>query len=91
MKLWRKPFDSAEKATTPARIEIDDERCKGCGYCVEFCPREVLKMSTELGPKGYLLVAIEDESKCLACGYCEAVCPEFGIKVNVTESVIDSK
>ncbi|MBM3119677.1 MAG: 4Fe-4S ferredoxin, partial [Chloroflexi bacterium] len=45
MKLWRKPFDMAEKAPRPVKVHIDTERCKGCGYCAEFCPRGVLKMS----------------------------------------------
>lgn len=85
MKLWRKPFDYAEKATIPRRVNIDKERCKGCGYCVEFCPREVLKMSTELSPKGYLLAVVEDETKCLACGYCEVICPEFAIELTDIE------
>jgi 2-oxoglutarate ferredoxin oxidoreductase subunit delta len=67
MKLWRKPFDYIEKATAPGRVYIDKERCKGCGYCVEFCPREVLRVSSELSPKGYYLAAVDDESKCLAC------------------------
>ncbi len=82
MKLWRKPFDYTEISTTIGQVYIDKERCKGCGYCVEFCPRDVLKMSNELNPKGYLLPVVDDETKCLACAYCEVVCPEFAIKVS---------
>ncbi|MCK4331330.1 MAG: 4Fe-4S binding protein [Dehalococcoidia bacterium] len=86
MKLWRKPFDYTEKATTLGQVFIDEERCKGCGFCVEFCPREVLKMSTELSPKGYNLAVVEDESKCLACGFCEVICPEFAIRVSTSDN-----
>jgi len=82
MKLWRKPFDYIEKATKPGQVSIDKERCKGCGFCVDFCPREVLKMSSELSPKGYNLAVVDDASKCLACGFCELICPEFAIKVS---------
>jgi len=82
MKLWRKPFDYTETATAPGQIYIDKERCKGCGFCVDFCPREVLKMSHELNAKGYLLPVVDDETRCLACGYCEVICPEFAIKVS---------
>ncbi|MFC1939550.1 ferredoxin family protein [Chloroflexota bacterium] len=84
MKLWRKPLDHKEKATTPGQVHIDKEKCKGCGYCVEFCPREVIKMSTELSPKGYYLAVVDDEDKCLSCGFCEAICPEFAIKLSTT-------
>ena len=86
MKFWRKPFDQAEKATRPGRVLIDKERCKGCGYCVEFCPRGVLQMSEELSPKGYTLAAVVEESKCLSCGLCETLCPEFAIYIVSSDS-----
>jgi len=84
-KIWRKPFDLEQKATARGQISIDKERCKGCGYCVEYCPREVLEQTKELSPKGYLLVAVKDESKCVACGFCEAICPEFALKVTTPQ------
>ena len=86
MKLWRKPFDSTETATAPGQVYIDQERCKGCDYCVEFCPRGVLKIGNELNPKGYLFPVVVDETSCLACGYCEVVCPEFAIKVSTPDN-----
>ncbi|NQT48151.1 MAG: 4Fe-4S binding protein [Chloroflexi bacterium] len=81
MKLWRKPFDQEAKATRPARVVINRERCKGCEYCVEFCPTGALAMSDEMNVKGYLLPKVVDESKCLGCGLCEVICPDFGIFV----------
>jgi 2-oxoglutarate ferredoxin oxidoreductase subunit delta len=81
MKIWRKPLGHAEQATMLAHVLIDKERCKGCGFCVEFCHMKVLKMSSELGAKGYKSAIIDDESKCLNCGFCEAICPEFAVKV----------
>lgn len=84
-KIWRKPFDLEQKATAPGKVTIDKERCKGCNYCVEYCPRDVLEQSKELSPKGYLLVAVKDEKKCVSCGFCEAICPEFAIKVTSPE------
>lgn len=80
--MWRKPFDHEEKVTAPSEITIDKERCKGCGYCVEYCPRKVLQTSTELSPKGYQLVEVKDADKCVGCGFCEVICPEFAIKVS---------
>jgi len=86
MKLWRTPFDQVEKATKPAKVLIDKDRCKGCGYCVEFCPRAVLEMSEELNPKGYTLAIVADESKCLGCGLCEMLCPEFAIYLELSDN-----
>ena len=83
MKLWRKPFDLEEKAAAPAEIELDKDWCKGCNYCVEYCPCDVFKISTEMNSKGYVLPEIVDASKCVACGYCEVICPEFAIKIKV--------
>ncbi|MFH1381595.1 MAG: 4Fe-4S binding protein [Chloroflexota bacterium] len=81
-KLWRKPFDTDKQTTASGTVEIDRDRCKGCGYCTEFCPREVLKMTDELNSKGYTVVAKVDEKKCLGCGLCEIICPEFAIHVS---------
>jgi len=91
MKLWRKPLDFAETATAPAHVSIDKERCKGCGFCVEFCPREVIIMTSELSPKGYTLPVVENEDNCLACGFCEAICPEFAMKVSTNTTQADTQ
>jgi 2-oxoglutarate ferredoxin oxidoreductase subunit delta len=84
-KLWRKPFDHEQKAVKPGKVTIDRERCKGCGYCVEFCPRDALVTSEELGPKGYTLAKVADTNKCLGCGLCEIICPEFAIRLEQGE------
>ncbi|HEX7475027.1 MAG TPA: ferredoxin family protein [Dehalococcoidales bacterium] len=78
---WRKPFDADIKAVKPGRVIIDKDKCKGCSYCTEFCPRDALVMSQEINAKGYTLAVVSDEKKCLACGLCEVICPEFAIKV----------
>jgi len=90
MQLWRKPFDYVEKVTQPEQIYIDKERCKGCGFCVDFCPREVLKMSSELNPKGYNLAEVDDITKCLACGFCELICPEFALRLSTSRDNNDA-
>lgn len=83
MKLWRIPFDKTKMATTPAKVAIDKDRCKGCGYCAEFCPTMALAMSQEMNARGYIFPIIVDESKCLGCDLCEAICPDFAIHVVV--------
>ena len=81
MKLWRKPFDQAQMATKPSKVLIDEVRCKGCGYCAEFCPLGVLVMSEELNPKGYALPIVADDRECLGCGLCVTLCPEFAVQL----------
>jgi len=60
-------------------IVILTERCKGCQFCVEYCPQGVLVMSEEFNSKGYHLPAVVDERNCVACGLCGLLCPEFAI------------
>jgi len=57
------------------------DRCKGCGFCIEFCPQHILSKSTEINSKGYYTVCIDDTSKCTGCNICSMVCPDFAISV----------
>jgi 2-oxoglutarate ferredoxin oxidoreductase subunit delta len=83
MKLWRTPFDSNPTLEPLGYVYINRDRCKGCGFCVEFCPRDVLKMGAELSAKGYQLAVVKDGTKCLACGFCELICPEFALSITL--------
>ena len=67
------------------RVSIDRDRCKGCGYCVEFCPKEVLEVSDEFNVKGYHIPAIKPGSTCVACMLCERICPDFAIFIERLE------
>ena len=78
---WRKPLDAEIKTVKPGQVSIDRNKCKGCGFCTEFCPRNVLAMSEDLNEKGYNSAIVTDEIKCLSCGLCEVICPEFAVHV----------
>ena len=79
MQFWRKPLD-AERFTRPqGRIYIIVERCKGCGFCVEYCPRHVLQISARFNKKGYHYPEAVKEDACVDCDLCESLCPEFAI------------
>ncbi len=35
------------------KVTINPNWCKGCGFCVEFCPTDALEMSKAYNAKGY--------------------------------------
>jgi 2-oxoglutarate ferredoxin oxidoreductase subunit delta len=81
MKLWRTPLD-IDKFTVPkGRAHFIRARCKGCGLCVRYCPRDVLELSDEMNEKGYHLPRAVQPEQCVACGLCELLCPEFCIYI----------
>ena len=61
------------------RVVISVERCKGCGYCVEFCPLKVLVMSSKFNSKGYHYPEVVAPAKCSGCDLCGMYCPDFAI------------
>jgi len=67
-------------------IYIDEKLCKGCYFCIDKCPNEVLKKSEILGPKGYMIAEVDDPEKCSGCRICERICPDFAISINEIEN-----
>ncbi len=80
-KFWRKPLDSDKLEIPHGELHIIKERCKGCAFCVEYCPKDVLELSTEFNSKGYHPPIVAKENTCVFCGLCEMLCPEFAIYV----------
>jgi 2-oxoglutarate ferredoxin oxidoreductase subunit delta len=88
MRYWRKPLDSDKIKKSLGLINIIKDRCKGCGFCVEYCPRDVLEMSEEYNAKGYHAPYAKKPDDCVECHLCEMLCPEFAIFVTpVVEEV----
>lgn len=64
------------------KITFNTERCKGCGLCVEACPKKILALDTAtLNSKGYHPAVMTDQEKCIACAMCAMMCPDCVIKV----------
>lgn len=70
------------------RIEIDKERCKGCGLCMNVCPKEQIEISDELNTKGYYPARFLEENlnesdpgECTGCAMCAMTCPDVAIEV----------
>jgi NAD-dependent dihydropyrimidine dehydrogenase PreA subunit len=58
------------------QIIIDEEKCIGCGVCIEYCNVEALAISEETGK-----VQVVDLESCIECHSCQQMCPEKAIMV----------
>jgi 2-oxoglutarate ferredoxin oxidoreductase subunit delta len=56
-------------------LKVLEARCKGCGICVEFCPKKVLGLSE------VEKIMVVNEAACIACRQCETRCPDYAIFV----------
>lgn len=79
----KKPESSEKKKCKPrlfkGAVYIIEHRCKGCGFCIEYCSKKILKTSEEFNEKGYHYPIVIDEDGCVNCRVCEDICPEFAI------------
>ena len=65
-----------------ANTWIDAAACKGCGLCVNACPKKILQLDEQhLNASGYPPATLIDPSACTACASCAVMCPECAIRV----------
>jgi nitroreductase/NAD-dependent dihydropyrimidine dehydrogenase PreA subunit len=60
-----------------ARIIIDEEKCNGCGLCVDVCKDFSLTLKD-----GKVTIAEKPLFGCMACGHCAAVCNRDAIHID---------
>ncbi len=65
-----------------AKVTFNTDMCKGCGLCVDACPKGCLEIAADkLNPKGYSPAVMKAEEKCIGCAFCATMCPDCIITV----------
>jgi heterodisulfide reductase subunit A len=67
-------FSADELAHDPTVATVNENMCRGCGFCVDICPYEAISLK-EIKQFGHtVLVAEVNEALCKGCGACSAAC-----------------
>ena len=56
-------------------LKLDEEKCNGCGMCLQVCPHEVFERQD-----GQVRIQLRDA--CMECGACRTNCPSGAIFVS---------
>ena len=64
------------------KLTFKEDKCKGCGLCVDACPKSVLAIAKEkINQEGHHPVEAVNESACIGCAFCATMCPDCIIKI----------
>ena len=65
-----------------AKLTFKTDKCKGCGLCVNACPKKIIALSTDkLNAKGHSPAEVINKDLCIACAFCATMCPDSAITV----------
>ena len=65
-----------------AKLTFLTDNCKGCGLCVDACPKRLLILAKDkINKKGHHPAEITDMAACVACASCAMMCPDCIITV----------
>jgi len=70
----------ARRGKSKGEIRINRDRCKGCGFCIEFCPKKLIIRGTDFNAGGYF-AALFLGGDCTGCTLCAVICPDVAIEV----------
>lgn len=56
------------------KVQVDTEKCTGCGECVDSCPGEVYDLIDDKA-------VVVNVDECHGCHTCEAMCDEDACQV----------
>lgn len=66
-----------------AKVTFREDRCKGCGLCIDACPMKIISFSDKLNVRGYHPAVVTEDKmgKCIGCVSCGKMCPDCVITV----------
>lgn len=76
-------MDKTLRKISAGLIVIDSERCKGCGLCIDACPKKLIAIAcNKVNSHGYQYAECYDDSDaCIGCASCGIICPDGCITV----------
>ncbi len=60
---------------------VFNDLCKGCGLCIQKCPKSALKFSKDKINFISQPIPEVDIEKCIGCGICQNICPDSAIRL----------
>jgi len=65
-----------------AKLTFNVDFCKGCGLCVDACPKHLIRLAPDqINKKGHHPAEITKQEDCVGCAFCAMMCPDCVIKV----------
>jgi len=67
------------------KIKLNRKWCKGCGLCIEICPKNVYDRGNKVSTKGFKEIIVKNPDACNQCQLCELLCPDLAITIENTK------
>ena len=65
-----------------ATVTVNEDVCKGCGLCIDACPKHIMEIDkSHLNKKGYHPAHCANMDACIGCAFCATMCPDVAITV----------
>jgi NAD-dependent dihydropyrimidine dehydrogenase PreA subunit len=74
--LSRKGVRAMTQTSERPKPFLFPEFCKGCGRCIEACPKHCITLGTAIHPATGLTPVHLELEQCNGCGLCLSACPE---------------
>lgn len=73
------------------KVTVNKTYCKGCGLCIEVCPRKLLSLTNDYNQQGQPLAQLDRDGICIGCRQCALICPDAAIEIEQIENNTSQK